>query len=395
MRRSGLITIFCTCYFVVNFNISFIYPMLPALQHHFSANEHHIALLLGAFPFIAFLCNIFYGPFIDKYGKKKFILIGAAGCILSYAGSILSPNIQSLIAFRILSGFFVPMMGATIFPLIIESFEGESRLFITGIVQGAASFAQLVALPLGILSGDKIAWYFPFMLLVVILIISVTLMMMLLETEKSTTAQSINLKTYLAKYTSLICNPQVFNYILLYSLFGLSVFVVFGMYAYWLTKTGAGDSYQLAILFMFSGIAGLIASTTIGRVSRLFTYTNNMMILLLIIAIISVIFMPIFAGCIILQTLLFSLFSWVRSSINPLIFVDIYQQVDKADRGTLNGIMNASFQLATSIGGIISTACLFYSPSFWLNAVVFSGFIVLCLLLILKNKQKSVNEVTS
>ena len=184
MRNRGLIAVFCICYFVVNFNISFIYPMLPSLQQHFAANEHHIALLLGAFPFIAFICNLLYGPFIDKYGKKKFILIGAAGSVLSYAGSIFSPNIESLIAFRILSGFFVPMMGATIFPLIVELFEDERRLFVTGIVQGAASLAQLLALPSGILSGDKIPWYFPFLLLIAILIISVILMLKLLEGEK-------------------------------------------------------------------------------------------------------------------------------------------------------------------------------------------------------------------
>lgn len=269
MRNRGLIAVFCICYFVVNFNISFIYPMLPSLQQHFAANEHHIALLLGAFPFIAFICNLLYGPFIDKYGKKKFILIGAAGSVLSYAGSIFSPNIESLIAFRILSGFFVPMMGATIFPLIVELFEDERRLFVTGIVQGAASLAQLLAL------------------------------------------------------------------------FGLSVFVVFGMYAYWLTKNGTGDSYQLAILFMFSGLTGLIASTTITRISKLFARPGNAMVLILLVAIVSVLFMPLFADYIILQTLLFSLFSWVRSSINPLIFVEVYKMADINERGTLNGVMNA------------------------------------------------------
>ena len=393
MRDRGLIAIFCICYFVVNFNISFIYPMLPSLQQHFAANEHHIALLLGAFPFIAFICNLLYGPFIDKYGKKKFILIGAAGSVLSYAGSIFSPNIESLIAFRILSGFFIPMMGATIFPLIVELFEDEKRLFITGIVQGAASLAQLLALPLGILSGDKIPWYFPFLLLIAILIVSVILMLKLLEGEKNDTTSSININTYLAKYRSLIRNPKVFNYILLYALFGLSVFVVFGMYAYWLTKNGTGDSYQLAILFMFSGITELIASTTITRISKLFASPRNAMVLILLVAIVSVLFMPLFANYIILQTLLFSLFSWVRSSINPLIFVEIYKNADINDRGTLNGVMNASFQLATSVGGIIGTACLFYSPSFWLNAVIFTACIILCLLLTLRNLHH-VNEVT-
>lgn len=393
MRNRGLIAIFCICYFVVNFNISFIYPMLPSLQQHFAANEHHIALLLGAFPFIAFICNLLYGPFIDKYGKKKFILIGAAGSVLSYAGSIFSPNIESLIAFRILSGFFVPMMGATIFPLIVELFNDEKRLFVTGIVQGAASLAQLLALPLGILSGDKISWYFPFLLLIAILIVSVLLMLKLLKGEKNGTSTSININTYLAKYSSLIRNSQVFNYILLYALFGLSVFVVFGMYAYWLTKNGTGDSYQLAILFMFSGITGLIASTTISRISKIFGRPRNAMVLILLVAIISVLFMPLFADYIILQTLLFSLFSWVRSSINPLIFVEVYKKADITERGTLNGVMNASFQLATSVGGIISTCCMFYSPSFWLNAVIFTVCIILCLLLTLRNPHH-VNEVT-
>ncbi|MEX0447777.1 MFS transporter [Xenorhabdus sp. SGI246] len=394
MRKSGLLIIFCLCYFVVNFNISFIYPMLPFLQQHFSANEQHITLLLAAFPFIAFFCNLLYGPFIDKYGKKKFILIGATGCILSCIGSIFSTNIQELIIFRILIGFFVPMMGATIFPLIMEFYDGEKRLFVTGIVQGSASLAQLVALPLGILSGDNITWYFPFILLVVMLIISVTLMLLLLGVEKPTTTQHINLKSFLAKYISLLRNQLVLNYLVLYALFGLSVFVVFGMYSYWLSYTGTGNSYQIAILFMFSGITGLIASTVISHVNKIFSTTRSLIILLLGIAMISVILIPVFAGYIVLQTLLFSIFSWIRSSINPLIFFDIYKLVDDTERSTLNGLMNASFQLATAIGGMISTFCLFYTPSFWLNSVVFCGFTVLCLLLTLKNTYKITNKVT-
>lgn len=387
MRKNGLITIFCFCYFVVNFNISFIYPMVPSLQNNFSANEHHIALLLGAFPFIAFTCNLLYGPFIDKYGKKRFILIGAAGSLLSYIGSALSPNIEMLITFRILGGFFVPMMGATIFPLIIELFEDEKRLFVTGIVQGAASLAQLIALPLGILSGDKISWHFPFVLLIIILAISVTLMMVFLGRETRSAGKNISIRTYSSKYKSLLRNPLISSYILLYALFGLSVFVVFGMYAYWLTKSGTGNSYQLAILFIFSGIAGLLASTTISHVKNFFCSSINMMILLLVIAVGSVLFMPYFSGYIVIQTLLFSLFSWVRSSLNPLIFVEVYKNADITERGTLNGLMNASFQLATSIGGIISTACFFYSPSFLLNAVVFSIFIIICVVLTLKTQR--------
>ncbi|PHM76441.1 hypothetical protein [Xenorhabdus cabanillasii] len=145
---------------------------------------------------------------------------------------------------------------------------------------------------------------------------------------------------------------------------------------------------------MFSGITGLVASTTISRVNKIFASTGSLIVLLLSIAMVSVMLMPMLAGYIVLQTVLFSLFSWVRSSINPLIFFDVYQQVDNAERSTLNGVMNASFQLATSIGGMISTGCLFYAPSFWLNSAVFCGFLVLCLLLTLKNTQKLANEVT-
>ena len=66
-----------TAFFVVNSNIILILPLLPFLRLEFGLSAAESAVLLIAYPVLAFAANILLGPFIDKYGPRRFLLIGA------------------------------------------------------------------------------------------------------------------------------------------------------------------------------------------------------------------------------------------------------------------------------------------------------------------------------
>jgi len=46
-------------------------------------------------------------------------------------------------------------------------------------------------------------------------------------------------------------------------------------------------------------------------------------------------------------------------------------------RGTLNGLWNAGWQIASAAGGVLSAALYQANSTFWLNAAVAAGFFLL------------------
>jgi MFS transporter, DHA1 family, multidrug resistance protein len=91
------------------FAIDMYLPALPAISADLHASTSATQMTLIAF-FVSFgLCQIFYGPLSDVYGRKLPLYGGLALFILGAIGCALSPTIAWPIAFRFLQGIGAAM----------------------------------------------------------------------------------------------------------------------------------------------------------------------------------------------------------------------------------------------------------------------------------------------
>jgi MFS transporter, DHA1 family, multidrug resistance protein len=91
------------------FAIDMYLPALPAISADLHASTSATQMTLIAF-FVSFgLCQIFYGPLSDVYGRKLPLYGGLALFILGAIGCAFSPTIGWLIAFRFLQGIGAAM----------------------------------------------------------------------------------------------------------------------------------------------------------------------------------------------------------------------------------------------------------------------------------------------
>src|SRR5258708_20441591 len=79
-----IIAVLWTAFFVINFNIAMMIPLLPFIQRDIGLSPAEAGMVLAVFPVVALVSNLALGPFIDRFGRKRFILAGAAanGAIL-------------------------------------------------------------------------------------------------------------------------------------------------------------------------------------------------------------------------------------------------------------------------------------------------------------------------
>ena len=75
-----IIAVLWTAFFVINFNIAMMIPLLPFIQRDIGLSPAEAGMVLAVFPVVALVSNLALGPFIDRFGRKRFIVAGAAVC---------------------------------------------------------------------------------------------------------------------------------------------------------------------------------------------------------------------------------------------------------------------------------------------------------------------------
>src|SRR5216684_1740830 len=79
-----VITVLWTAFFLVNFNIAMMIPLLPFIQAVVGLSTLQAGWVLAAFPITALISNLVLGPWIDRFGRKRFIVTGSTACCVIF-----------------------------------------------------------------------------------------------------------------------------------------------------------------------------------------------------------------------------------------------------------------------------------------------------------------------
>ena len=150
-----------TAFFLVNFNIAMMIPLLPFIQRAMGLSAAQTGVILAAFPITALVSNLLVGPWVDRYGRKRFLILGALGSAAIFAGTAATTNVGTLTLARAGIGVCMPMLGASVFAAVADYFPVEDRARISGYVATAAPIAFLLSMSLGVLLAGYVAWQLP------------------------------------------------------------------------------------------------------------------------------------------------------------------------------------------------------------------------------------------
>lgn len=87
------------------FAIDIYLPALPTLGASLQASPAAVQMSLTVFFVIVGVCQLFYGPISDVFGRKPPIYAGLVIFAVGSIGCALAPTIETLIAFRALQAF--------------------------------------------------------------------------------------------------------------------------------------------------------------------------------------------------------------------------------------------------------------------------------------------------
>jgi predicted MFS family arabinose efflux permease len=366
-----VVTVLWSAFFLVNFNIAMMIPLIPFVQASLGLSTLQAGWVLAAFPITALVSNLVLGPWIDRFGRKRFLVTGSAACCVIFLLTAAANNATTLIICRAAIGLFMPMLGASVFAAIADYVEPEDQARIAGYVTTAAPIAFLLSMSLGMVLGGLVSWQVPLLLAAAVAGTLALCAARLPPTpHEALSTAPLTIQTYRSRLLSLSMNAETRLLFLGYFCWSAAVFIFLGLYPSWIVQHGlAGHSPGAIGVMLFLGeVGGLLGALFAGRLSKLFSQPLSLCALAAFATAAVVAIVPFGNEFLAFQALAYGSFAFGRDMMLALILGGAMLLVPATQRGSLNSILNAIYQTGSTTGALASAWAYGLRPDFIANA---------------------------
>ncbi len=125
------------------------------------------SILVASYSVSAFFSGLAIAMFIDRFDRKKSLLLAYIGFLLGTLACGIAPTYGLLLAARILAGLFGGVIGAQVLSIVADLFTYERRGRAMGAVMSAFAAASIIGVPLSLYLTNlfKFDWHIPFLLI--------------------------------------------------------------------------------------------------------------------------------------------------------------------------------------------------------------------------------------
>ncbi|MBV7441394.1 multidrug effflux MFS transporter [Weeksellaceae bacterium TAE3-ERU29] len=233
-------------------------PGLPSIARDLGVSQAEVSYTLTGYFIGISIGQLFYGPLIDRYGRKRPLLIGLCIYALASTACFLVPNLYTFIAFRFLQalGASAGMVAST--AIVRDQFKATEVARTLSSILLVMGVAPIIAPSLGGFLIRVFSWKAVFVFLSVLsIILVINLFFFLKETRGFHSESTLKIKSVLINYKNELKNKSFTNF----SLAGSLAMAI--MYAYI-----ASISYILMTIYGVSNrvFGWLFAINAIGYV---------------------------------------------------------------------------------------------------------------------------------
>src|SRR5256885_2092388 len=148
---------------IVDFMI--MMPLGPQLMRELHIGPGHFSALVAAYTISSGVVGVLCAPFIDRFDRRKLLLVAYAGFIAGTLACAFSQSATTLLAARALSGAFGGLSISMVMAIIGDVVPAKRRASAMGIVMTAFSVAAAVGVPSGLQLAQRFRWEAPFFML--------------------------------------------------------------------------------------------------------------------------------------------------------------------------------------------------------------------------------------
>ena len=348
-------------------------PLGPQLTQLFGISDAQFGVLISSYTFAAGASGLLASLYIDRFGRKKLLLLLYVLFAASTLACGLAPSYDVLILARIAAGAFGGVLAALTQTIVADVIPFERRGRAMGIVMSSFALATVAGVPLGLFFAAHFSWHVPFFMIAAVcavLAIGAWLTLPPLADHLLLTRSSP-----WSAIQQVVSDP---NHLRAFAFTALLMFAGFTVIPYitiYTTANGGLTLQQVPYVYLLGGAATLVTSRWIGRLTDSVGKAKMFYI------------MASFAApAVLLVTLSAPLGLWGILFATTLMFIGmngrmvpgmavVTSAANPKLRGTFmtlnSSVQSAAMGIATVVGGlVVSRNAEGLLQSFWVSAVL-------------------------
>lgn len=141
-----------------------VMPLGQQLMRELAISPAQFSRLVAAYTTSAGVIGLLTAPFMDRFDRRKVLLIAYAGFFIGTLACALSHTAGMLLASRAICGAFGGVSGATIMAIVGDVVPPARRASGMAVIMGAFAAAAALGVPFGLFLAQKFRWEMPFFL---------------------------------------------------------------------------------------------------------------------------------------------------------------------------------------------------------------------------------------
>jgi predicted MFS family arabinose efflux permease len=329
-------------------------PLGEIFIKEFNITSGQYSLLVSSYAFAAFVSSIIGIVFIDRFSRKRSLLTMYTGFAIGTLLCSFAESYYLLLTLRVFTGFFGGIISALVLSVISDLYAFKERGAAMGILFMSFSAASAFGIPIGIYLASTGSWETPFLYIGIAgILISVLVYFIfpLLDDHLKAQADSIQIGSI---FKAIFGDINQVNALLTGFVLVLAHFMIIPFISPYMIRNVGLSQMEISYQFFFGGLATVISSPIIGKMTDKYGVMKVFIIVLFIsfiptLIITNLTFQPLWIA--ICFTTMFFVFASGRM-ISPNTIITAASK--PANRGGFMSVKSALQQFAIGISAIIS-----------------------------------------
>jgi predicted MFS family arabinose efflux permease len=242
-----------------------IMPLGEQLMRELAIGPSEFSHLVAVYTLSAGGVGLLTAPFMDRFDRRKVLLLAYAGFILGTFACALSHTAGMLLVSRAVCGAFGGVSGATLMAIVGDIVPPQRRASGMGIIMTAFAAAAALGVPFGLFLAQKFRWEMPFFL-----VASMGVPVWLLIYAKLPPIRAhLNDSTvhHLKEFFGLLRNANAILALLFLSALVMGHFAIIPLLAPYLVGNVGLPENKLFLVYMAGGIGSALTAPLCGKLA--------------------------------------------------------------------------------------------------------------------------------
>jgi predicted MFS family arabinose efflux permease len=240
-------------------------PLGPQFTQLFNISDAQFGLLVSAYTFAAGASGLLASLYIDRFGRKKLLLILYVLFALATLACGLAPTYESLMAARIAAGTFGGVLSALSQTIVADVIPFERRGRASAIVMSSFSAATVAGVPLSLFLAAQWGWHAPFIAIAAVCAVLAVVAWNTLPPLREHMARAS--ASPLSNIMQVVSDR---NHLKAFAFSGLLMAAGFAVIPYitiYTTVNGGLTAQQIPYIYLCGGAATLLTARWVGRMT--------------------------------------------------------------------------------------------------------------------------------